>query len=65
MKVKELPLSKVEVSVLAYFSKQHERSEFLRLSRILDVFLVTLSDYEFKLSHATEEKLRNEPLLPE
>ncbi len=56
----ELPLSKAENSVLEYFSMNQERNEFLRLTKILDIFMRSFTELEYELRKAGTESLRNE-----
>lgn len=46
--------------MLDYFSKNQEHNEFLRMNKILDIFMLSFTELEYELRKTGGERLRNE-----
>ena len=52
--------------MLFYFSQNHENSEFIRLTKIVDILLKGISELEYELRKNSTDRLKNDyHLIPE
>jgi hypothetical protein len=52
--------------VLFFFNHNHENSEFIRLTKIVDILLKGISELEYELRKSNTDRLKNDyHLIPE
>jgi hypothetical protein len=52
--------------VLFFFSQNHEKSEFIRLTKIVDILMKGISELEYELRKNNTDRIKNDyHLIPE